>query len=676
MLSPKRQFVLLPQDREIMAATGMTEEEYRWFVKETLRHSKIRPGDPVALTGFEIIVINLALSLLFTGISYLLTPKPSQEKENELEQKEDVDGQDIVKRDRYTPKAGFDSVQQVVELGSVIPIVYAKREGQYGGVRVNTNMLWSQLLSVGGGQFIKTLHLISEGGNGFRIDEEQTALGNNLLGSYELRKDAESGRVTFYFEDQGGRIDKNDYELGVIPANDPGASDQSDIYSFEKQPDFCMAVLPGNQTDFGVYSLIGNNFGYKLGESYNPTSMIDAGSDTRKARFDNQANADAIKESMNNSTRAGLIKHNGALKTGLISLKEDDTVTYKIFSSTFEDARLSTQKSSANNQPEGVARFEDIASAIASAQRNYDELINIGDFYRIGSAIGICIDRTGDNFISEIELTDKTAGQDVEATFQILEPGKVHLWDEATLCHEYVPNTGPNEQGPTQANGVLATTHSHIFRIAVGSFTVERPSIAIELGIESQLGVKSSGITNFNSLVIRDCYDGVFDDTTFFDSGPYQIKDCSWQAFVNAEFTGAQEVGSDEDVKWQQKNLAGKYTASDERYSFFRIGYRTAEDRQYRYSKNLYGVRSQTGVSVYNFMRFEFGDTLRREFRIVPISGWEIRSGEASGDLYIVDWHQEKYTSVTDFGVEITFAGKKIEKNTETFGIKVFPGQR
>ena len=165
MLTPKRQFVLLPKDREIMAATGMTEEEYRWFVKEAIRHSKIRPSDPVALTGIELFFINLALSLLLAGVSYLLTPKPSQEKDQEVEQKNDVDGQDIVKRDRYTPKAGFDSVQQVVELGSVIPIIYAKREGQYGGVRVNTNLLWSQLLSVGGGQFIKTLHLISEGGS-------------------------------------------------------------------------------------------------------------------------------------------------------------------------------------------------------------------------------------------------------------------------------------------------------------------------------------------------------------------------------------------------------------------------------------------------------------------------------------------------------------------------------
>ena len=670
MLTPKRQFVLLPKDREIMAATGMTEEEYRWFVKEAIRHSKIRPSDPVALTGIELFFINLALSLLLAGVSYLLTPKPSQEKDQEVEQKNDVDGQDIVKRDRYTPKAGFDSVQQVVELGSVIPIIYAKREGQYGGVRVNTNLLWSQLLSVGGGQFIKTLHLISEGGSGFRIDEEQTAMGNNLLGSYELKKDAQSGRVTFYFEANGGRINKNDYELGVIPGNDPGASYPSDIYTFEKQPHFCQAVLPANQTDFGVYSLIGNNFGYKLGETFAPQSYHDVPAD--QPRYDNQSLTDAIKESMNNTTRAGLIKHNGQRKSGLISLSEDDTVTYKIYSSSFEDARLIISRSSAGGQPPGEARFEDIANAIASRQREYDELINVGDFYKIGSAIGVCIERSGDNFISEAELTDKDKAQDVEAVFQILEPGKVHLWDEDTFEYEYEDNSGDVRQSPRRDIGELATTSSHIFRLAVGSFTVERPSIAIELGIESQLGIRSSGITNFNSLVPVNYEEGNFGPSMYFGDGPYAVYSGSWQAYVNAEFTGGKAPGSSESVEYSQKNLSGKYTASDERYSFFRIGYRTAEDRKYKYSKNLYGVRSQTGVSVYNFMRFEFGDTLRREFRIVPVTGWEVRSGEASGDLYVIDWHQDEYISVKDFGVSITFSGKKIDRDTETLGIKVF----
>ena len=69
-------------------------------------------------------------------------------------------------------------------MGSVVPIIYCKREGEYGGLRVNTNLLWSQVLSVGGGQFFKGLFLVGEAG--VEIDYEQIALGNNTLASYEL----------------------------------------------------------------------------------------------------------------------------------------------------------------------------------------------------------------------------------------------------------------------------------------------------------------------------------------------------------------------------------------------------------------------------------------------------------------------------------------------------------
>ena len=99
-------------------------------------------------------------------------------------------------------------------MGSVVPIIYCKREGEYGGLRVNTNLLWSQVLSVGGGQFFKGLFLVGEAG--VEIDYEQIALGNNTLASYELIEDAEAGRVTLYYDNEGGRISFADYKRGVL----------------------------------------------------------------------------------------------------------------------------------------------------------------------------------------------------------------------------------------------------------------------------------------------------------------------------------------------------------------------------------------------------------------------------------------------------------------------------
>ena len=127
MLDPKAQLVLLPQDREVMAVTGMTEAEYRQFVLMAMQFSKPRPCQPTALAPLTLALINLAVGLLLTGISMLLAPK-SQEPEEANYEETKVDGQDVIRKDRFAPKNGFNSVQNVVELGSVIPIVYARKK--------------------------------------------------------------------------------------------------------------------------------------------------------------------------------------------------------------------------------------------------------------------------------------------------------------------------------------------------------------------------------------------------------------------------------------------------------------------------------------------------------------------------------------------------------------------
>ena len=65
---------------------------------------------------------------------------------------------------------------------------------------------------------------------------------------------------------------RDDYELGVIPDNDPGAEvgSLSDIYKVDGDTKFCQALQPSNQVEFGVYGHIGNNFGYKEGEAFYP----------------------------------------------------------------------------------------------------------------------------------------------------------------------------------------------------------------------------------------------------------------------------------------------------------------------------------------------------------------------------------------------------------------------
>ena len=134
-----------------------------------------------------------------------------------------VQGQNLVNGARFTPKSGFDSVQNVVELGSVVPLVYAKRQVidgiAYGGVRVNTNLIWSQIYSIGGGQLLRAVFLVGEA-NITNLDAEQFAIGNNLINGYDLNSDY--GRITIYSSPDGGRLRSSDRIAGQLAANDTG----------------------------------------------------------------------------------------------------------------------------------------------------------------------------------------------------------------------------------------------------------------------------------------------------------------------------------------------------------------------------------------------------------------------------------------------------------------------
>ena len=656
MLDPKAQLVLLPQDREVMAVTGMTEAEYRQFVLMAMQFSKPKPCQPTALAPLTLALINLAIGILLTGLSMLLAPKAQEPEEAEMEESK-VDGQDVVRKDRFAPKAGFNSVQNVVELGSVVPIVYAKKEEiggkYYGGIRVNTNMLWSQILSVGGGQFFRGIFLVGEGP--VNLESRQHALGNNTLASYELDKNADAGRITTYFANKGGRIDKDDYQLGVIPANDPGAFDQDDIYEIENSTHFCQAIQPSNQTEFGVFGHIGNNFGYKQGEPFVACSQWQQGDEDFQRQDNQQKIAEARKGATTFHTRAGFIG-----SQGLKSVSKDDILTYKIFKDSVQDLKFEKDGAGAGDQADGVVNCRDIATTVSSIQRGFDEAINVGDLYRAGSAIVVCTDRD-DPFISEVDYDG--SGNDMEAKFKVIEPGKVHVWSESDV------NRGVNDEYDSERIATICSERSQLFRLLVGAFSVERAFKTIEVGLQSNVGLKSAGITNFNSLIAEDDFAGQ-------DGVP--SKNNSYQAYTDAVYCGGLDDG-DNGGDYRREILVGRYNASDARYSFFRILYReNDEDGDFETSDNLYGVRSTTGVDVYNYLRFKFSDSKRREFRFMPVSSWEIRYGHEKpderdwDDLYAIDAHDSNEESVDENGFDLEFNGKKITDPDEEFALKAF----
>ena len=679
MLDPKTPIALLPQDREIMDILGLTEAEYRAFCLECQRRSTFRPGEPLAFEPVTF-AVTLLVGIALSAISALLAPKQQEPEEANYEEST-VDGQDIVRKDRFAPKSGFDSVQNVVNLGSVIPIVYAKREtisgNQYGGIRINTNLLWSQLMSIGGGQFFRGIFMVGEATNvdgvaeGPIIDFDQTALGNNTLASYYLSENQTAGRATLYYSPDSGRITNGNYELGVIAQNDignksrdslPEAERGPDVYSIEsasEQPDrsFCQAVIPSNQTQFGLYGLCGNRFGYKLGERFEAVTQWQNRSDGEYERQDsNQKVAQNKKDRAMFSTRAGFMAEGDQTDGELIRLERGDTIRYRIYRSSDKDQIFESDNSSSGGEEKSEVKTEDVASTISSLQRGYDERINVGDIYKAGSALVICSERSEQPFQSEADGDGD--GTQVTHTFECLDEGDVHVWDSDTL--QRGPYYTDTDYENPERRALNATESSHLLQMSIGSFALERSARTIEIGFKSVLGIKSSGIANFNSLVVPPEYDGY----------------PNYQEYVDAEFCGGQEDGdSAEDESYRKEILAGKYTSADDRYSFFKIQYRDVDREFFTTINECFGIRSQTSEAVYNYIRIRFPDSKRREFRFLPLSGWEIRNSEqmGSGALMLLDPHVATKVTRTSGDVELVFNGiENLSRSAAVLGINAF----
>ena len=434
----KPRIVLLPQDREIMEITGLTAEQYRDFCVQCYKASRKVPSDQP--TAFEPVtfIVTLIVGLALSYIATLLAPKP-QLDEPEAERR--IGGQRLTNGARSGPTSGFDSVQNVVEVGSLIPLVYANRREiggtYYGGVRVNTNLLWSQLYSVGGGQLLRGVFLVGEGTIP-EPDPDQYALGNNLINNYDLAAAPGdlTSRLSLYYVDgseKDNRITQEDFIRGRQPAFDVGnaqADGGDDVFEARVDgtnwaPDFCYASTPSNQTEFGAYGFIGNNMPFRLSPSIRPTENYD--NEPRKA--DAQGKSDRMRDVWRYYGRCGVHEVNGAEVTGLQNLSAGDTITYTLYNDSDAEGEFNYQVSG----PDGFTSVKDVASSVASRQNGFDDQIQIGDRYLIGTAIGVCTARTNEQFTSEMANIPIGGGQPVTATFQITQEGQCHSYTAASL---------------------------------------------------------------------------------------------------------------------------------------------------------------------------------------------------------------------------------------------------
>ena len=116
-----------------------------------------------AAPGYTILWGKIAFTIALMAASYLLTPKP---KDPSQAPRLDIGG--VQGRSRFNPTNGFESLQDLAALGSFIPLVYGTSrldlDGlRVGGVRVSSQLLWSQVRTAQYGETINAIVLFSNG---------------------------------------------------------------------------------------------------------------------------------------------------------------------------------------------------------------------------------------------------------------------------------------------------------------------------------------------------------------------------------------------------------------------------------------------------------------------------------------------------------------------------------
>ena len=622
--------ILLPFEQELCQQLGLTTEEYFKFLEYTASQSGKRPkeydnipyvvnGPAAAFVGFlgsGTLPANIVIGLLFTAVSYFLTPKPKPPK---TPPSFTTAGQQGTRR--FAPQTGFDTAQELAELGAVIPLVFAKYKTKdnknFGGIRVNTQLLWSQMRSLGKGQQIKAIFNLSSGelgnqdtdGDGLGgPDFNGFAIGDILLKNYSEGK----FRLFFYNGNLEGdgkfKFPANKYPQGKLERELDRNGDEftdgtelplvdSDYTSSFVDNTFCATRTPTTQNIFGSYNPVPNGMRFML-----PYELVLLQKNLDKDIKDktiikrtkvqtNFARYQAIVE----------VQRNGTALTGDVNVSEGDSVIYQI----------------SNKNPDEEHDFsdwgaEDVASSINADRENTDDTLAIGEQYLIGTAKGILISSNLESSGAD-GIWEKNETKNFK--FKIIEAGKVQV------------------KSVTDAHNPFETLL--IQKCAIGVITNSYKCTTTEIGIKSVVNRQITGFANVNS------HPGY------------------WQYYGQPD--NARVDGIVHDYEENNGNISlGQMSKYVKRYSFFDLYARTVgEDDWTKIGDKPFAVLGRTPQPQYNFIRINHTNEELREFKLEPVPGNLIKSQYIGAEINLLTGTTLAQININNFGIHsIYFNGQ------------------
>lgn len=254
---------LLPFEHELIEILDISKDEYLEFVALQAKYSDIKLGTNLDVRN-DVGVVALVLTIvgiIAQVVSALIAPQP-QTPELPGIQKQEGGGQQQTRDERFSPRFGFNSVQELATYGDPVNLVYANRgtgtgANPNGGVRVTSSLLWSAVRSYGSSQFIQMLLMLS-GGAITAIDPEKSAFGQTPI------RDLITNNLWMYFNPGATGFLAQGNELNSQSTSDPTSYGQLTDNPYRIQTastnvrvdGFSQAYSPTTSNTCGIYGVV------------------------------------------------------------------------------------------------------------------------------------------------------------------------------------------------------------------------------------------------------------------------------------------------------------------------------------------------------------------------------------------------------------------------------------
>jgi len=607
--------VLLPTELELCNLLNLSKEEYFYFVDQTFLHDgkqkkgyelipNIQAGQVAVFFASDAgkqILVQIGLAIASATVAYLLTPKPKQ-----LDSKAAINTADVIGAKRFAPQFAFDSIQNLATIGDIIPLIFTDQDiNSEGGVRVDSQLLWSQLKSLGRLQRLSAKALFCLGDLAQVPDEKGFAIGDMLLENYHKQK------FTLYFKKNGGRITESDSletnsskKLPVENQSDPFAIPISVVGSVVlNKPAFSSARNPNTQTTFGLYNPMPNASifrpAYDLVRDVRGASKAairDIGRKRKKVEFSSFP------------MRAGFITQpaDGSLLSAR-TVSVNDEIVYEILGSDDVGVQKDTDDKKQGFMPHGVVDITNSTKAVREASDSY---ISVGETYMLGTSIATCINISSnspfDNTftkkytfkVNEIDSDSNTLEKAGGLARHINNPA----FNSAGRRLQNVMDLGNSEDNIIFIDQILNNRDLadpvdvyHLQRLAIGTISNNRKCRITEIGLKSKV-FKKINFANVNSQPDQEALSKIFG-----------------------------EPGG-------QLNL-GRIDKFITRFSFFKLYVRELGSETWDQLVNssntsqhtgLFCVRGNTPEFQYNFIKIQHPREDQFEYRLLPWPGRDV----------------------------------------------------